>query len=95
MADEIACVMVSLWRAELIPASLMAMRFSPSTLTGLFGANSGGIPAADGGSAFLFCILLVVLIGGVTLWLHAAVVVSEKRFSDHFAKNAEKFERSQ
>lgn len=52
--------------------SLMAMVFLPSTfLTGLFGVNLGGIPGGGWQFGFsLFCILLVVLIGGVTLWLH-------------------------
>lgn len=40
-------------------------------LTGLFGVNTGGIHGGGWRFGFsLFCILLVVLIGGVTLWLH-------------------------
>ena len=52
--------------------SLMAMVFLPSTfLTGLFGVNLGGIPGGGWQFGFsIFCILLVVLIGGVALWLH-------------------------
>ncbi|PKR20657.1 zinc transporter ZntB, partial [Salmonella enterica subsp. enterica serovar Newport] len=51
---------------------LMAMVFLPSPfLTGLFGVNLGGFPGGGWRSGLsLSCILLVVLIGGVTLWLH-------------------------
>lgn len=59
MADEIAQVMQESLARRTYTMSLMAMVFLPSTfLTGLFGVNLGGIPAADGGSAFLcfvFC----------------------------------------
>ena len=52
--------------------SLMAMVFLPSTfLTGLFGVNLGGIPGNSWHLGFsLFCLMLVVVIGGVAWWLH-------------------------
>lgn len=71
MADEIAQVMQENLARRTYTMSLMAMVFLPSTfLTGLFGVNLGGSSAVDGNSIFNFCILLVVLIGGVALWLH-------------------------
>ena len=72
MADEIAQVMQESLARRTYTMSLMAMVFLPSTfLTGLFGVNLGGIPGGGWQFGFsLFCILLVVLIGGVTLWLH-------------------------
>ncbi|EGB9679748.1 zinc transporter ZntB [Salmonella enterica] len=72
MADEIAQVMQESLARRTYTMSLMAMVFLPSTfLTGLFGVNLGGIPGGGWRFGFsLFCILLVVLIGGVTLWLH-------------------------
>ncbi len=72
MADEIARVMQESLARRTYTMSLMAMVFLPSTfLTGLFGVNPGGIPGGGWRFGFsLFCILLVVLIGGVTLWLH-------------------------
>ncbi|EQC0363535.1 zinc transporter ZntB [Salmonella enterica subsp. enterica serovar Bareilly] len=71
-ADEIAQVMQESLARRTYTMSLMAMVFLPSTfLTGLFGVNLGGIPGGGWRFGFsLFCILLVVLIGGVTLWLH-------------------------
>ncbi|RFC89642.1 zinc transporter ZntB, partial [Klebsiella pneumoniae] len=50
----------------------MAMVFLPSTfLTGLFGVNLGGIPGNSWHLGFsLFCLMLVVVIGGVAWWLH-------------------------
>lgn len=53
---------------------LMAMVFLLSTfLTGLFGVNFGGIFGGGWQFGFLiFCILLVVFIGGVALWLHCS-----------------------
>jgi zinc transporter len=72
MADEIAQVVQESLARRTYTMSLMAMVFLPSTfLTGLFGVNLGGIPGGEWRFGFsLFCILLVVLIGGVTLWLH-------------------------
>ncbi|BDH45713.1 zinc transport protein ZntB [Salmonella enterica subsp. enterica serovar Choleraesuis] len=72
MADEISQIMQESLSRRSYNMSLMAIVFLPSTfLTGLFGVNLGGIPG--GGSHFgfsLFCVLLVLLIGGVTWWLH-------------------------
>lgn len=72
MADEIAQVMQESLARRTYTMSLMAMVFLPSTfLTGLFGVNLGGIPGGGWQFGFsLFCIGLVVLIGGVTWWLH-------------------------
>lgn len=72
MADEIAQVMQESLARRTYTMSLMAMVFLPSTfLTGLFGVNLGGIPGGDWRLGFsLFCLMLVVLIGGVTWWLH-------------------------
>ncbi|MCW0137554.1 hypothetical protein OIU92_28965 [Escherichia coli] len=55
MADEIAQVMQENLARRTYTMSLMAMVFLPSTfLTGLFGVNLGGIPAAGGNSDFQF-----------------------------------------
>lgn len=72
MADEIAQVMQESLARRTYTMSLMAMVFLPSTfLTGLFGVNLGGIPGGGWRFGFsLFCIGLVLLIGGVTWWLH-------------------------
>ncbi|ADO48693.1 zinc transporter ZntB [[Enterobacter] lignolyticus] len=72
MADEITQVMQESLARRTYTMSLMAMVFLPSTfLTGLFGVNLGGIPGGGWQFGFsLFCIMLVVLIGGVTWWLH-------------------------
>lgn len=72
MTDEIAQVMQESLSRRTYTMSLMAMVFLPSTfLTGLFGVNLGGIPGGDFRFGFsLFCIMLVVLIGGVAWWLH-------------------------
>ncbi|WP_313433333.1 zinc transporter ZntB [Atlantibacter hermannii] len=72
MADEISQVMQESLARRSYTMSLMAMVFLPSTfLTGLFGVNLGGIPGGDWRLGFsLFCVMLVVLIGGVTWWLH-------------------------
>lgn len=72
MADEISQVMQESLARRSYTMSLMAMVFLPSTfLTGLFGVNLGGIPGGDLRLGFsLFCVMLVVLIGGVTWWLH-------------------------
>ncbi|RPH31016.1 zinc transporter ZntB [Buttiauxella warmboldiae] len=72
MADEIAQMMQEAMGRRTYTMSLMAMVFLPSTfLTGLFGVNLGGIPGGDWHLGFsLFCIMLVVVIGGVAWWLH-------------------------
>ena len=72
MTDEISQVMQESLARRSYTMSLMAMVFLPSTfLTGLFGVNLGGIPGGDWRLGFsLFCVMLVVLIGGVTWWLH-------------------------
>ncbi|WP_270502502.1 zinc transporter ZntB [Kluyvera ascorbata] len=72
MTDEIAQMMQESLSRRTYTMSLMAMVFLPSTfLTGLFGVNLGGIPGGGSHLGFsLFCIMLVVLIGGVTWWLH-------------------------
>ena len=72
MTDEITQVMQESLTRRSYTMSLMAMVFLPSTfLTGLFGVNLGGIPGGEWHMGFpLFCLKLVVLIGGVTWWLH-------------------------
>lgn len=72
LTDEIAQVMQEAMGRRTYTMSLMAMVFLPSTfLTGLFGVNLGGIPGGGWHFGFsLFCIMLVVLIGGVAWWLH-------------------------
>ncbi|MEO3988851.1 zinc transporter ZntB [Pseudocitrobacter cyperus] len=72
MTDEIAQVMQESLSRRTYTMSLMAMVFLPSTfLTGLFGVNLGGIPGGGWHFGFYsFCIMLVLLIGGVTWWLH-------------------------
>ncbi|PSN08339.1 zinc transporter ZntB [Siccibacter turicensis] len=72
MNDEIAQMMQESLARRTYTMSLMAMVFLPSTfLTGLFGVNLGGIPGGGWHMGFsVFCIMLVVLIGGVILWLH-------------------------
>ena len=72
MADEIAQVMQESLARRTYTMSLMAMVFLPSTfLTGLFGVNLGGIPGGEYHYGFTtFCVMLVVLIGGVAWWLH-------------------------
>jgi len=72
MADEIAQVMQESLARRTYTMSLMAMVFLPSTfLTGLFGVNLGGIPGGEYRYGFTaFCVMLVVLIGGVAWWLH-------------------------
>jgi len=72
MADEIAQVMQESLARRTYTMSLMAMVFLPSTfLTGLFGVNLGGIPGGAYRYGFTaFCVMLVVLIGGVAWWLH-------------------------
>jgi len=72
LTDEITQVMQESLSRRTYTMSLMAMVFLPSTfLTGLFGVNLGGIPGGGWHFGFsLFCIMLVVLIGGVTWWLH-------------------------
>lgn len=72
MTDEITQVMQESLSRRSYTMSLMAMVFLPSTfLTGLFGVNLGGIPGGGWHLGFaIFCLMLVVLIGGVTWWLH-------------------------
>ncbi|QJT80912.1 zinc transporter ZntB [Kosakonia sp. MUSA4] len=72
MTDEITQVMQESLARRTYTMSLMAMVFLPSTfLTGLFGVNLGGIPGGGWQFGFsIFCVMLVVLIGGVTWWLH-------------------------
>ncbi|WLI77471.1 zinc transporter ZntB [Kosakonia sp. H02] len=72
MTDEITQVMQESLARRTYTMSLMAMVFLPSTfLTGLFGVNLGGIPGGGWHLGFaLFCVMLAVLIGGVTWWLH-------------------------
>ena len=72
MADEVAQLMQESLTRRSYTMSLMAMVFLPSTfLTGLFGVNLGGIPGGAWRFGFaLFCFGLVVLIAGVTWWLH-------------------------
>lgn len=72
MTDEIAQVMQESLSRRTYTMSLMAMVFLPSTfLTGLFGVNLGGIPGGSWHLGFYsFCIMLILLIGGVTWWLH-------------------------
>ena len=72
MADEISQVMQESLARRSYTMSLMAMVFLPSTfLTGLFGVNLGGIPGGEYHYGFTtFCVMLVVLIGGVAWWLH-------------------------
>lgn len=72
MSDEISQLMQESLSRRSYTMSLMAMVFLPSTfMTGLFGVNLGGIPGGEWHFGFsLFCILLVMLIGGVTWWLH-------------------------
>lgn len=72
MSDEIAQVIQESLSRRTYTMSLMAMVFLPSTfLTGLFGVNLGGIPGGAYRFGFsVFCIMLVVLIGGVAWWLH-------------------------
>ncbi|MER1974815.1 zinc transporter ZntB [Pseudocitrobacter faecalis] len=72
MTDEIAQVMQESLSRRTYTMSLMAMVFLPTTfLTGLFGVNLGGIPGGEWHLGFYsFCVMLLVLIGGVTWWLH-------------------------
>ncbi|MEF3100638.1 zinc transporter ZntB [Raoultella terrigena] len=72
MSDEIAQIMQEAMSRRTYTMSLMAMVFLPSTfLTGLFGVNLGGIPGNEWHLGFsIFCVMLVVLIGGVAWWLH-------------------------
>jgi zinc transporter len=71
MADEIAQLMQESLARRTYTMSVMAMVFLPTTfLTGLFGVNLGGIPGGSWHFGFgLFCVMLLVLIGGVIWWL--------------------------
>ncbi|GLR09267.1 zinc transporter ZntB [Mixta theicola] len=72
LADEIASVMQEAMNRRTYTMSLLAMIFLPTTfLTGLFGVNLGGIPGAESHYGFaIFCLMLVLLVVGVSLWLH-------------------------
>ena len=71
IADEINGLTAEAINRRGYMMSLMAMIFLPTTfLTGLFGVNLGGIPGGNTRYGFsVFCLLLVVLIGGVAWWL--------------------------
>lgn len=71
MTDEIAQVIQESLARRTYTMSLMAMVFLPTTfLTGLFGVNLGGIPGGSWRFGFsVFCLMLVVLVGGVAWWL--------------------------
>lgn len=71
MADEIAQLMQESLARRTYTMSVMAMVFLPTTfLTGLFGVNLGGIPGGSWNFGFgLFCVMLLVIIGGVIWWL--------------------------
>nr|WP_245167370.1 zinc transporter ZntB [Dickeya fangzhongdai] len=71
IADEITTLMTDAMNRRTYTMSLLAMVFLPTTfLTGLFGVNLGGIPGANSGIGFgVFCLMLVLLVGGVAWWL--------------------------
>ncbi|MGM3185123.1 MULTISPECIES: zinc transporter ZntB [Dickeya] len=71
IADEITSLMTDAMNRRTYTMSLLAMVFLPTTfLTGLFGVNLGGIPGANSGIGFgVFCLMLVLLVGGVAWWL--------------------------
>ncbi len=71
MADEIAQLMQESLARRTYTMSVMAMVFLPTTfLTGLFGVNLGGIPGGSWHLGFgVFCVMLLVIIGGVIWWL--------------------------
>ncbi|WJV60764.1 zinc transporter ZntB [Pectobacteriaceae bacterium C52] len=71
IADEITALMTDALNRRTYTMSLLAMVFLPSTfLTGLFGVNLGGIPGAGNHWGFAaFCLMLVILVFGVTWWL--------------------------
>ncbi len=71
LSDEISSLMADALNRRTYTMSLLAMVFLPTTfLTGLFGVNLGGIPgSANHWSFTVFCGLLVLLVGGVALWM--------------------------
>ncbi|CAK9884987.1 MAG: Zinc transport protein ZntB [Candidatus Erwinia impunctatus] len=71
LSDEIASIVAESMNRRTYIMSLMAMVFLPTTfLTGLFGVNLGGIPGGGWHYGFFaFCLLLVLLVAGVTAWL--------------------------
>ncbi|EIC83451.1 zinc transporter ZntB [Serratia sp. M24T3] len=71
LSDEISSLMADALNRRTYTMSLLAMVFLPTTfLTGLFGVNLGGIPGSSNHLSFaIFCGLLVLLVGGVALWM--------------------------
>ncbi|MBE5202340.1 MULTISPECIES: zinc transporter ZntB [Pectobacterium] len=71
LSDEITALMTEAMNRRTYTMSLLAMVFLPTTfLTGLFGVNLGGIPGGDAPFGFFtFCLMLVILVGGVAWWL--------------------------
>ncbi|ACS85533.1 Mg2 transporter protein CorA family protein [Musicola paradisiaca Ech703] len=71
IADEITSLMTDAMNRRTYTMSMLAMLFLPTTfLTGLFGVNLGGIPGAGSALGFaVFCLMLILLIGGVAWWL--------------------------
>ncbi len=71
LSDEISSLMADALNRRTYTMSLLAMVFLPTTfLTGLFGVNLGGIPGSANHWSFgIFCALLVVMVGGVALWM--------------------------
>ncbi|MFC3395462.1 zinc transporter ZntB [Brenneria rubrifaciens] len=71
VSDEITAQMTEALNRRTYTMSLLAMVFLPTTfLTGLFGVNLGGIPGGDSQFGFsVFCLMLVLLVGGVAWWL--------------------------
>ncbi|WP_409310892.1 zinc transporter ZntB [Pectobacterium sp. B1J-3] len=71
LSDEITAQMTEAMNRRTYTMSLLAMVFLPTTfLTGLFGVNLGGIPGGDSKIGFgMFCLMLVLLVGGVAWWL--------------------------
>ncbi len=71
LSDEISSLMADSLNRRTYTMSLLAMVFLPATfLTGLFGVNLGGIPGNTSPFGFaIFCACLVVLGGGVALWM--------------------------
>ena len=71
LADEINNMMSQATHRRTYQISVMALIFLPTTfLTGLFGVNLGGIPGAEHPFAFwIFCTLLLIVMGGLFIWL--------------------------
>ncbi|MBG6245289.1 zinc transporter ZntB [Candidatus Symbiopectobacterium sp. 'North America'] len=71
LADEITSQMTEALNRRTYSMSVLAMIFlSTAFLTGLFGVNLGGIPGGGSSMGFInFCVMLLVLVGGVDLWL--------------------------